>query len=135
MISLKCIAQGEHMERWKLRHICDCRHVECEGYAHIDSCWSSFRGENNPKKWHTIWWELSTMTASRTICQDVWVWLWFMLVLATKPKKLAWAFHRHICERDNLAYMMPFMLAGAAAAAFVIIIITISLLKGPDKTK
>lgn len=38
-------------------------------------------------------------------------------------------------ERDSLAYMMPFMLAGAAAAACCIIIITIFLVKGHDKTK
>lgn len=38
-------------------------------------------------------------------------------------------------ERDNLAYMMPFLLAGAAAAACVIIIITIFLVKGHDKSK
>lgn len=38
-------------------------------------------------------------------------------------------------EKDNLAFMMPFLLAGAAAAACVIIIITIFLVKGHDKTK
>ncbi|XP_031636575.1 uncharacterized protein LOC116349327 [Contarinia nasturtii] len=38
-------------------------------------------------------------------------------------------------ERDNLSYMMPFMLAAAAAAACIIIIIMVCFIRGHDKTK